>query len=92
MTGELLRFRDGLATVVDWLPHPEREVVTALFWEQASLRTVAERLGWRLPGGDYDGKKVERVCAVAGARMARLAEVLDELGFDLEAEEDDDDA
>lgn len=89
MTGELLRFKDGLAHVVDWLPHPEREVVTALFWEQASLRTVAERLGWRLPGGDYDGKKVERVCAFAVARIGKLAEALDVLGFDLGGDDDE---
>lgn len=75
------RYKEALSIVVDWLPDDEAEVVTALFWEQTSLRTVAERLGWRLPGGDLDAKKVERTRDVAFARIAALVEALDELGF-----------
>lgn len=74
---DLARFKEWLPLVVDSLPNEEAEVITALFWEQASLRTVAKRLDWRLPGGDWDGKKVERVRDVALARIAELAARLD---------------
>lgn len=70
---DLTRFKEWLPLVVDSLPHEEAEVITALYWEQASLRTVARRLDWRLPGGDWDGKKVERVRDVALARIGELA-------------------
>lgn len=70
---DLERFKEWLPLVVDSLPNEEGEVLTALFWEQTSLRVVAARLGWRLPGGDWDGKKVERVRDQALARIAELA-------------------
>lgn len=80
------RFKeDWVPVMVDYLPEPEREVVTALFWEQVSLRAVAARLGWRLPGGDWDAKKVERMRASALSRIERLigqlVPLLQEMGF-----------
>ena len=84
------RLKEGLPFLVDWLPYPEDEVVTALYWEQATLRTVAERLGWRLPGGDLDAKKVERTCTTALNRIESLVAAMEDLGFVLGDEDADD--
>lgn len=74
---DLERFKEWLPMVVDALPPEEAEVLTGLFWEQASLRTIAQRLGWRLSGGGWDGKKVERVRDQALERIAGLAKRLE---------------
>lgn len=71
---ELERFKEWLPLVVDCLPDEEAEVVTALFWERASLRVIAARLDWKLPGGDWDAKKVERVRDQAFHRITHLAQ------------------
>lgn len=81
------RFKeDWLPIIVDYLPDDEREVVTSLFWEGASLRRIASRLGWSLTTGDLDAKRVERArdqaLARLGALMRDMSALMEEHGFE----------
>lgn len=77
--------KDWLPLLVDQLPYEEKEVLLSLYWEQASLRVVAARLGWRFSTGGWDAPRVERTRDRALARIEgmvpELSFLLDEHGF-----------
>lgn len=75
-------FKESLGLIVEWLPQPEQEVVTRLYWERASMRDIARQLDWVLPGGDVDVKRVERTSEKAFRRIRALLEYATDLGFE----------
>lgn len=81
MSGEASQHeKKRFVALVDALPLEESAVVTALYWEQLSLRDVAKHLGWVMSTGEGDAMKVERVFARAKERLEKLAELV-ELDF-----------
>lgn len=74
--------KDRFVALVDALPLDESAVVTALFWEDLSLREVAHRLGWVMSTGEGDAMKVDRVFKRAKERLQQLSAIV-ELDFEV---------
>lgn len=76
------RERARFKALVDALPEPEGDILTALWWGDASLREIARQYGWIKPSGEPDATKVSRIQAEAFKRLRTLAELVD-LDLDL---------
>lgn len=71
--------KHALPELIDQLPEQERVVIEALYFERATLRSVADRIGVPHP------QMVVHIQRRAESRLRRLLTMMDESGvFDVE--------